>query len=59
MNARVKIYGDGARKWMLEVVDQANTSHVWDAHFDTDREALTEALWAFDEEPQEFLASPC
>ncbi len=56
VNARVEIYGNGEGKWILEVVDQANTSHVWDDHFDTDREALAEALRALDEEPLEFLS---
>ena len=56
VSARIEIYGDGDGKWILEVVDQANTSHVWDDHFETDREALAEALRAFDEEPLEFLS---
>lgn len=37
------------------VGDAENTSHVWDEHFETDQQALTEALRALDEEPLEFL----
>ncbi len=54
----VHIYGDGNGKWILEIVDGGNTSHVWDDPFETDREALTEALRALDEEPLEFWAQP-
>ncbi|MDB5999072.1 MAG: hypothetical protein JWP52_771, partial [Rhizobacter sp.] len=32
---QVEIYGDEKGKWVLEVVDARNTSHVWDDHFDT------------------------
>ena len=41
--------------WILEIVDAENTSHVWDEHFETDQQALTEALRALDEEPLQFL----
>jgi hypothetical protein len=37
------------------VGDAENTSHVWDEHFETDQQALTEALRALDVEPLEFL----
>jgi hypothetical protein len=52
---RVEIYGDAEGGWILEIVDAENTSHVWDEHFETDQQALTEALRALDEEPLEFL----
>ena len=55
---QVQIYGDGEGKWLLEVVDPQNTSHVWDDPFETDQQALDEALRALDEEPLEFLALP-
>ncbi len=30
--------------WVLEVVDQANNSYVWDEHFATDQLAMNEFL---------------
>jgi hypothetical protein len=55
VTVRVEIYGDGNNRWILEVVDAENTSHVWEEHFETDQQALDEALRALDEEPLEFL----
>ena len=37
-------------KWSLEVVDEDGTSNVWDDLFDSDQEALDEALKVIDEE---------
>ena len=51
---RVDIYEDFYGAWVLEVVDSANTSHVWDVHFETDGAALDEALRALREESMEF-----
>lgn len=55
VTVRVDIYGDSNNRWILEIVDAENTSHVWDEHFETERQALDEALRALDEEPLEFL----
>ncbi|MEP7299747.1 MAG: hypothetical protein ABI702_26500 [Burkholderiales bacterium] len=55
VTVEVEIYGDSEGRWILEIVDAENTSHVWDEHFETDQQALTEALRALDEEPLEFL----
>jgi hypothetical protein len=55
VTVRVDIYGDSDHRWILEIVDVENTSHVWDEHFETDQQALEEALRALDEEPLEFL----
>ncbi len=55
VTVRVDIYGDSDNRWILEIVDAENTSHVWDEHFETDQLALDEALRALDEEPLEFL----
>ncbi|WP_239143101.1 hypothetical protein [Variovorax sp. WS11] len=55
VTVRVDIYGDSNGRWILEIVDGENTSHVWDEHFETDQQALNEALRALDEEPLEFL----
>ena len=54
VTVHVEIYGDSDGRWILEVVDAENTSHVWDDPFDTDQEALAEALRALDEETLEF-----
>ena len=52
----IEIYGDGEGQWILEVVDEENTSHVWDDRFPSDHEAFIEAIRALDEDPQEFAA---
>ncbi len=56
VSVSVEIYGDGEGKWILEVVDEINTSHVWDDRFSSDQAALVEAHRALDEEPLEFAA---
>jgi hypothetical protein len=55
VEVQVEIYADSQGGWILEIVDAENTSHVWDEHFETDQQALTEAFRALDEEPLEFL----
>ena len=47
---RVEIYGDGADKWLLEVVDEYGNSTVWDDPFDSEQVALDELLKTIDEE---------
>ncbi|WP_232291615.1 hypothetical protein [Polaromonas sp. JS666] len=54
VSVRVEIYGDSDGGWILEVVDAENASHVWDARFETDQQALAEALRALEEETLEF-----
>jgi len=46
----IDIYEDGSGKWLLEVVDERNTSTVWTEPFDTEQLALDEALRAIEEE---------
>ena len=58
VSIQVDIYDDGEGKWILEVVDVTQTSHVWDEHFETDQEALAEAIRALEEEPMEFMPMP-
>lgn len=58
VTVQVEIYGDGEGKWILEVVDAQNTSHVWDDHFDSDQQALVEAIRALEEETVEFMDAP-
>lgn len=55
VTVRVEIYGEAHNRWILEIVDAENASHVWDEPFETDQQALDEALRALDEEPLEFL----
>lgn len=47
---QVEIYDDGEGGWILEVVDEHGNSTVWDDPFQTDREALDEALRTINEE---------
>lgn len=58
VTVRVDIYGGSANRWILEIIDAENASHVWEEHFETDQHALDEALRALDEEPLEFLGRP-
>ena len=58
VSVNVQIYDDGDGRWILEVVDEEETSHVWDEHFDTDSDAYAEALRALDEEPLAFATRP-
>ncbi len=47
----VKIYrGEQDPIWVLEVVDQANNSYVWEEQFATDQLAMNEFLKSVDEE---------
>lgn len=55
VSVRVEIYGNSHGGWILEVIDTENASHVWDDPFETEQEALAEALRALDEEPLEFF----
>lgn len=55
ISVQVEIYGDSQGQWILEIVDAENASHVWDEPFETDQQALAEALRALDEETLEFF----
>jgi hypothetical protein len=55
VTVQVDIYADRNGRWILKIVDAAKASHVWDEHFETDEQALAEAMRALDEEPLEFL----
>ena len=42
---QVDIYrGEDESVWILEVIDEENASTVWDEPFDSDQEALDEAM---------------
>ena len=53
----VEIYRGEEDGWILEVVDAENNSTVWDDLFDTDQEALDEALDTIREEGIECLVA--
>ncbi len=55
LEVRVEIYGDGEGGWILEIVDAENASHVWNEPFESDQQALAEALRALDDEPLDFF----
>lgn len=55
VTVQVEIYRGEDSDWILEIVDYGNNSHVWDAQFATDQEALDEALRALDEDPRQFM----
>jgi len=55
VTVNIDIYGDSEGRWILEIVDAERASHVWGEHFETDQQALDEALRALDEEPLEFF----
>ncbi len=37
-------------EWLLEVIDEVGTSHVWDETFEDDREAFDAAVQTIEEE---------
>jgi hypothetical protein len=48
---QVDIYrGEDDSGWVLEVIDEENGSTVWDAPFNTDREALDEVMRVLERE---------
>ena len=55
MTVEIHIYKGRGSDWILEVVDAAKNSHVWDEQFQTDQQAFVEAMRALDEEPLEFM----
>lgn len=46
---QIEIYDDGEGGWILEIVDKDNNSTLWEDSFDSDDEALAEALGALEE----------
>ena len=58
MTVEIHIYKGRGSDWILEVVDAARNSHVWDEQFQTDQQAFDEAMRALDEEPLECWRRP-
>jgi len=55
VTVEIHIYKGSESDWILEVVDSAQNSHVWDEQFKTDQQAFDEAMRALDEQPLEFI----
>ncbi|GMG88764.1 hypothetical protein [Biformimicrobium ophioploci] len=55
---KVEIYGDGAGKWILEIVDEHGNSTVWDDQFSTEQDALNEAISAVEQEGIDCFIGP-
>jgi len=55
---QIDIYKDDKSGWILEVVDQFNNSSVWDDSFESDNDALEEALKTIKEEGINSLIGP-
>ncbi|OZB03672.1 MAG: hypothetical protein B7X54_09420 [Idiomarina sp. 34-48-12] len=50
LTVSIDIYRTEDSNWILEIVDADNNSTVWEDHFETDAEALDEALDALKQE---------
>lgn len=50
VSVQIDIYEDGEGSWLLEIVDENKNSTVWEDSFDTEKEALDEAMDALREE---------
>jgi hypothetical protein len=57
-SVQVEIYGDGDGGWILEVVDEFNSSLVWDDSFPTDQAALDEVMRQIEAEGISSLIGP-
>ncbi len=49
-SVQADIYADGKGGWLLEVIDEFGNSSVWDKSFETDEDALNEAMETIREE---------
>ncbi|WP_226876975.1 baseplate wedge protein 53 [Microbulbifer hainanensis] len=58
LTVQIDIYEDGEGGWLLEIVDENSNSTVWEDSFDTEQEALEEALEALREEGIETFVGP-
>lgn len=56
----IEIYGDGDGGWLLEAVDEHGNSTVWDLPFDSEQDALDQALETIEAEGIDALiGEPC
>ncbi len=54
----IQIYENGEGGWILEVVDEYDNSTLWGEPFDSDQEALDEALRTIEDEGIDSLIGP-
>ena len=57
-NVEIFIYEDGEGQWLLEVVDDADVSTCWTKSFETEQDALDEALKTIEENSIEYFHEP-
>ncbi|WP_250459483.1 baseplate wedge protein 53 [Microbulbifer litoralis] len=58
LSVQIDIYEDDEGGWLLEIVDEDDNSTLWEDAFDTDEEALEEALEALRDEGIEAFVGP-
>ncbi|MGL6161880.1 hypothetical protein [Microbulbifer sp.] len=58
LTVQIDIYEDGEGGWLLEIIDEHDNSTVWEDAFETEQEALDEALDALREEGVETFVGP-
>lgn len=57
-NLEIFIYEDGEGQWLLEVVNDADVSTCWTESFETEQDALDEALKTIEENSIEYFHEP-
>lgn len=57
-NLEIFIYADGQGQWLLELVNDADVSTCWTEPFETEQDALDEALKAIEEYSIEYFHEP-
>ncbi|KUF08615.1 baseplate wedge protein 53, partial [Pseudoponticoccus marisrubri] len=55
---QIDIYEDGDGSWLLGIIDEDDNSTVWEDPFDTEEDALEEALEALRDEGIETFVGP-
>jgi len=52
------IFEDGEGKWLLKIVDDSDTANCWTESFDTEQQALDEALKTIEENSIDYFYEP-
>ncbi|WP_346838947.1 hypothetical protein [Microbulbifer sp. SAOS-129_SWC] len=58
LTVQIDIYEDGEGGWLLEIVDEDNNCTVWEDAFDSEQDALDEALDALEDEGIQAFVGP-
>lgn len=58
LSVEIDIYEDDEGGWLLEIIDEDDNSTLWEDAFDSEEEALDEALDALSEEGIETFVGP-